>query len=143
VAAERYERALALSEAAFRPESPDLTPYLEKLGSVDYLREDLASGRAAFERCLAIQEQAFGPRSLEAAETPQLLGAALRLEGDREAGLELHRQALSIPRELLPVDDERVSEARASMIQTLKEFGRGEEAERFRTSPLPDSDPAS
>ena len=55
------ERALAIAEAVFGLDHPDVAIYVNNLGSVLRDLGDYAEAKAAFERALAICEAVFGP----------------------------------------------------------------------------------
>ena len=57
------ERALAIDEAVYGPEHPEVATAVNNLGGVLYAQGDLAGARASFERALAIWEAFDDPRA--------------------------------------------------------------------------------
>jgi tetratricopeptide (TPR) repeat protein len=57
----QIEQALAIDEAAFGPEHPDVATLLEALGHVALDEQHEADARASFERALAIRLATNGP----------------------------------------------------------------------------------
>lgn len=55
-----YEKALAIDEATFGPDHPDVATNVNNLGGVLRALGDLTGARAAYERALAIGEAPFG-----------------------------------------------------------------------------------
>ena len=56
-----YERALAIDEAAYGPNHPEVATDVNNLGFVLQDLGDLAGAKAHYERALAIDEAAYGP----------------------------------------------------------------------------------
>jgi tetratricopeptide (TPR) repeat protein len=72
------ERALAILEAAWGPDHPEVARTLTNLGIVLGQLGELGAARAAQERALAIEEAAYGPDHPEVALTLGNLGIVLR-----------------------------------------------------------------
>ncbi len=91
-----YERALAIDEAAFGPEHPDVARDVNNLGEV--LRElgDLAGARAAYRRALAIWEKQLGPEHPQVATAVNNLGGVLQDLGDLDGARAAFQRALAI-----------------------------------------------
>ncbi|MEW8496200.1 MAG: tetratricopeptide repeat protein, partial [Candidatus Thiodiazotropha taylori] len=79
-----FERALAIDEAAFGVDHPNVAIRVNNLGSVLKELGDLAGARTAFERALAINEAAFGTDHPKAASGVNNLGLVLKELGDLE-----------------------------------------------------------
>src|SRR5204862_648327 len=56
------ERALAISEAAYGSQAPQMAAALANFGSVLQQQSDLVNARRQYERALAIFEAAYGPQ---------------------------------------------------------------------------------
>jgi tetratricopeptide (TPR) repeat protein len=99
-----YERALAIDEAAFGPNHPDVAIDVNNLSLV--LRElgDLAGARANLERSLAISEVALGPNHLDIAIRLSNLGVVLQELGDLAGARANLERALPIDEEALGIN---------------------------------------
>jgi tetratricopeptide (TPR) repeat protein len=75
------ERALAIKEAAYEPDHPQVAVTLDNLGLVLAELGELPAARARLERALAIREAAYGPDHPEVARTLGNLGGVLRQLG--------------------------------------------------------------
>ena len=62
-----FERGLAISQAAYGPEHPEVGMALGNLGEVQFQLGERAEARASIERALAIFQAAYGPDHLEVA----------------------------------------------------------------------------
>ena len=71
------ERALAIEEAAYGPDHPDVAITLTHLGTVQGLMGELPTARATLERALAIKEAAYGP-TIPRSPSPSLTWAPSR-----------------------------------------------------------------
>ncbi|MDP3229743.1 MAG: FxSxx-COOH system tetratricopeptide repeat protein, partial [Acidovorax sp.] len=95
-ARQAYERALAIDEAAYGPNHPEVAIDVNNLGSVLQDLGDLAGAKAHFERALAIDEAAYGPNHPAVARDVNNLGSVLKDLGDL-AGAKAHfERALAI-----------------------------------------------
>ena len=77
-----YERALAIDEAAYGPDHPDVASTRNNLGLVLQDLGDLAGARPLYERALAINEAAYGPDHPDVAIDRNNLGVVLQDLGD-------------------------------------------------------------
>ena len=68
------ERALAIKEAAYAPDHPEVAKTLAWLGETQGRLGDHPAARATLERALAINEAAYGPDGPEVAEILLSLG---------------------------------------------------------------------
>ena len=91
-----FERALAIDEAAYGPDHPEVAIDVNNLGGVLRERGDLAGAAAAFERALAIDEAAYGPDHPEVAIRVNNLGGVLRARGDLAGAAAAFERALTI-----------------------------------------------
>ncbi|MEW8496198.1 MAG: tetratricopeptide repeat protein [Candidatus Thiodiazotropha taylori] len=95
-ARDAFKRALAIDEAAFGPNHPNVAADIHNIGYA--LRElgDQMGAREAFERALAIDETAFGPDHPNIAHHVSNLGMVLRDLGDLVGAREAFERALAI-----------------------------------------------
>ena len=91
-----YKRALAIAEAAFGPDHPQVATIVGNLGNVLRALGDLPGARAAFERALTIDEAAFGCKHPGVSRDLSNLGSLLRVLGDLEAARAALERALRI-----------------------------------------------
>jgi len=90
------ERALAIGEAVYGPEHPEVATAVNNLGSVLLAQIDLAAAKSCYERALTIWEKVHGPNHPDVATAVNNLGDVLRDLGDL-AGAKLHyERALTI-----------------------------------------------
>ena len=82
----RLERALAIDEAAYGPDHPDVGTGLNNLALVLQDQGDLAGARSRLERALAIDEAAYGPDHPDVATGLSNLAMVLRDLGDLAGG---------------------------------------------------------
>jgi tetratricopeptide (TPR) repeat protein len=90
------ERALALAEATFDSDHPNVASAVNNLGSVLKDLGDLGGARAAFERALAIDEAAFGPHYPNVARDVNNLGSVLKDLGDLGGARAAFERALAL-----------------------------------------------
>jgi len=75
------ERALAIQEKALGPDHADVSPSLNNLAILLYLRGDYAGAKPLYERALAIDEKALGPNHADI--VPSLNNLAVLLQTTR------------------------------------------------------------
>ena len=90
------ERALAIFEAAYGPNRPEVVAALGNLGIVLGWLGELAAARASLERALAIEEAAYGPDHPQVATTLGNLGIVQRDLGELAAACASLERALAI-----------------------------------------------
>jgi Tfp pilus assembly protein PilF len=88
------QRALAIKEAAYGPDHPEVAATLTNLGIVQRELGDLADARATQQRALAIFEAAYGPDHPEAAITLTNLGNVQRELGELDDARATYQRAL-------------------------------------------------
>ena len=91
-----HERALAIEEKVYGPESAKVACSLNNLGNVLYRLDDLVSARKSYERALVINEKIYGPYSGEVAQSLNNLAAVLGRLGDLASARKTHERALAI-----------------------------------------------
>jgi Tfp pilus assembly protein PilF/nucleoside phosphorylase len=91
-----FERALAIEEAAYGPDHPQVAIRVNNLGYVLQDQGDLAGAKSHYERALAIDEAAFGPDHPQVAIRVNNLGSVLRAQGDLAGAKSHFERALSI-----------------------------------------------
>jgi tetratricopeptide (TPR) repeat protein len=90
------ERALAIDEAAFGPDHPNVASAVNNLGLVLKDLGDLAGARAHYERALAIWERQLGPEHPQVATGVNNLGRVLHDLGDLDGARVALERALAI-----------------------------------------------
>jgi tetratricopeptide (TPR) repeat protein len=90
------ERALAIDEAAFGPDHPNVATGVNNLGHVLHDLGDLAGARDAFQRALGIDETTFGPDHPNVARDVNNLGFVLKDLGDLAGAQIAFQRALGI-----------------------------------------------
>jgi tetratricopeptide (TPR) repeat protein len=91
-----YERALAIDEAVYGPDHPNVATLVNNLGVVLQDLGELAGARAAYERALAIDEAVYGPDHPEVAGDVSNLGLVLRDMGEPREARAAYERALAI-----------------------------------------------
>ncbi len=95
-AKEMFERALAIGEAAYGPDHPQVAIYVNNLGNVLQDLGDLEGAKKMFKRALAIDEAAYGPDHPDVAIDVGNLGNVLQDLGDLEGAKKMFKRALAI-----------------------------------------------
>jgi tetratricopeptide (TPR) repeat protein len=90
------ERALAIAEAAYGPEHPEVGTRLNNLALVLRDLGDLAGARERFERALAIDLAAYGPEHPDVGTDLNNLALVLQDLGDLAGARERLERALAI-----------------------------------------------
>jgi tetratricopeptide (TPR) repeat protein len=118
-----FERALAIAEAAYGPDHPDVATNVGNLASV--LRElgDLAEARRGFERALSIAEAAYGPDHPTVAAGVNNLASVLRELGDLAGARRGFERALSIAEAAYGPDHPTVATCVSNLASVLRELG--------------------
>ena len=91
-----YERALAIDEAAFGPDHPNVAIRVNNLGWVLQNLGDYAEARVAYKRALAINEATLGTDHPDVATTVSNLGLVLKDLGDYAGAKAAFERALAI-----------------------------------------------
>ncbi len=104
-----FERAVAIDEAAFGADHPNVAIRINNLGSVLQDQGDLAGARTAYERALAIDEAAFGADHPKVAIRVNNLGGVLQAEGDLAGARAAFERALAIGETALGPDHPKVA----------------------------------
>jgi tetratricopeptide (TPR) repeat protein len=91
-----HQRALAIAEAAYGPDDPEVAVHVNNLGTVLQDLGDLAGAKACFERALGIDEAAYGPDDPKVAIDVNNLGGVLRAMGDLVGAMACFERALGI-----------------------------------------------
>jgi tetratricopeptide (TPR) repeat protein len=90
------ERALAIDEASYGPDHPEVATDLSTLALILWDLEDVAAARPLMERALAIENAAYGPSHPRVASRLSNLAMILRDLGDLRAAQPLMERALAI-----------------------------------------------
>ncbi|KAF5418653.1 MAG: Tetratricopeptide (TPR) repeat [Candidatus Methanocomedens sp.] len=91
-----HERALAIYEAEYGPDHPDVATNVNNLGLVLQALGDMEGAKKMFERALVICEAEYGPDHPQVAIYVNNLGLVLKAIGDMEAAKKMHERALAI-----------------------------------------------
>jgi tetratricopeptide (TPR) repeat protein len=91
-----FERALAIAEAVYGPEHPEVASITNNLGSALRQLGDLAGAKASFQRALRIDQAAYGPDDPEVATDIHNLGTVLHDLGDYASARASFQRALRI-----------------------------------------------
>ncbi len=89
-------RALAILEAVYGPDHPDLAPALTVLGAVQFDLGELPAARASLERALAVVEAVYGPDDPDLAGALTILGVIQLDLGELPAARATLERALAI-----------------------------------------------
>jgi len=95
-AKEMFKRALAIDEAAYGPDHPDVAIDVNNLGLVLQALGDMDGAKKMNERALAIDEAAYGPDHPQVAIRVNNLGIILKDLGDLEGAKKMNERALAI-----------------------------------------------
>jgi len=95
-AKEMHERALAIGEATYGPDHPQVAIYVNNLGLVLQALGDLEGAKKMYERALAIDEATYGPDHPQVAIYVNNLGLVLQALGDLEGAKKMYERALAI-----------------------------------------------
>jgi len=95
-AKEMHERALAIGEAAYGPDHPDVAIGVNNLGNVLQGLGDLEGAKKMYERALAIGEAAYDPDHPQVAIYVNNLGNVLQGLEDLEGAEKMYERALAI-----------------------------------------------
>jgi len=96
-----FERALAIDEAVFGPDHPEVARDLNNLGSVLRAMGDLARARPYLERALTIREKVLGGEHPHTANSLNNLGALLYRMGNMAGARPYYERALTIREKVL------------------------------------------
>jgi tetratricopeptide (TPR) repeat protein len=91
-----HERALAIYEAEYGPDHPDVATNVNNLGLVLQALGDMEGAKKMFERALAIDESTYGPDHPQVAIYVNNLGLVLKVLGNIEGAKKMHERALAI-----------------------------------------------
>ena len=91
-----HERALAIYEAEYGPDHPDVATNLNNLGLVLKALGDMEGAKKMFERALVIGEAAYGPDHPQVAIYVNNLGGVLQDIEDMEGAKKMFERALAI-----------------------------------------------
>jgi len=90
------QRAVAVAEAAYGPEHPEVATDVSNLGDVLHEMGDLDGARMCFERALGIDEAALGPEHPAVGIDVGNLGKVLRDLGELSMARQCHERAIAI-----------------------------------------------
>jgi tetratricopeptide (TPR) repeat protein len=124
-----FERALAIEEAAYGPDHPDVARSLNNLGNALRSLGELPEAHTHFQRALTIYEAAYGPDHPEVARTLGNLGPVLAELGElAEARAQLER-ALAIFETAYGPNHPQVANTLHSLGIVLRQLGKLPQAE--------------
>jgi tetratricopeptide (TPR) repeat protein len=137
------ERALAIFEAAYGPDHPEVARALTNLGIVLRHLGQLGAARAAQERVLAIFEAAYGPDDPQVARTLGNLGIVLRQLGQLDAARAAQERALTIFEAAYGPDHPEVARTLGDLANVLQGLGELDAARAARERALAIEEAAS
>jgi tetratricopeptide (TPR) repeat protein len=98
------EKSLAIDEATFGPNHPNVAIRLNNLGNVLLTQGDFAGAKALLERALTIDEAVYGSDHTDVATDLSNLGFVLQAQGDLTGAKALSERALTIDEAALGPD---------------------------------------
>ncbi len=119
-----FERALAITEAAYDPDHPTVATQLNNLGLALSDLGQPAAARPLFERALAITEAAYDPDHPEVATQLNNLGLALSDLGQPAAARPLFERALAITEAAYDPDHPTVATQLNNLGLALRDLGQ-------------------
>jgi tetratricopeptide (TPR) repeat protein len=122
-ARERFERALAIAEAAYGPDHPEVGTRLNNLAMVLRDLGDLAGAKERFERAQAIAEAAYGSDHPAVGTLLNNLATVLRDLGDLAGAKERFERALSIAEAAYGPDHPEVGTSLNNVAMVLQDLG--------------------
>jgi tetratricopeptide (TPR) repeat protein len=117
------ERALAIKEAAYEADHPQVAVTLDNLGLVLGELGELSAARARLERALAIRELAYGPQHPQLARTLTNLGNVLVELGKLPQAHAHHERALAIFEAAYGPDHPLVARTLTNLGVVLRQLG--------------------
>jgi tetratricopeptide (TPR) repeat protein len=104
-----FEQALAIAEATYGPDHPEVATIVNNLGSALRQLGDLPAAKASFQRALRIDEAVYGPEHPEVATDLHNLSSVLQDLGDYTAARAGFQRALAIDEATLGADHTSVA----------------------------------
>ncbi len=129
--------ALSIREEALRADHVEVTPALERLGTLRRDTGDYAQARKHFERSLAIRENALRPEHVEVARTLTELGRLHNMTGEYEEAVRPYERALLIGEKELGADHPQVAQSLSELSLLKRRTGDHEELEEPPEPPEP------
>ena len=129
-AKKNYERALAIGEAVYGPDHPDVAICVNNLGGVLKSLGDIEGAKKNYERALAIDEAVYGPDHPDVAIDVNNLGGVLRALGDIEGAKKNYERALAIGEAVYGPDHPTVAIRVNNLGSVLKALGDFEGAKK-------------
>jgi tetratricopeptide (TPR) repeat protein len=129
------QRALAIKEAVYGPEHPEVARTLTNLGSVQQQLGEFEAARVTQQRALAIQEAVYGPEHPDVSITLTNLGIVQQQLGKLDAAREDVERALAIFEQFLGLNHPTTRQARAH----LASLGADDETSQDAPAPEPSS----
>ncbi len=122
------ERALAAREAAFGPDSEELTPLLNDLGELLRSAGRYPEARRYYQRARAISERTLGPEHPDVSAIINNIGLSLWSEGKQAEAQQLIERSLALDEATFGRDHPRIGSSLISLGGLLQERGRPAEA---------------
>ncbi len=130
-AKEMFEQALAIDEAAYGPDHPDVAIDVNNLGLILKDLGDLEGAKKMFERSLAIDEAAYGPDHPQVAIYVSNLGLVLQDLGGLEDAKKMHERSLAIGEAVYGPDHPQVAIYVNNLSLVLQDLGDLEGAKKM------------
>ena len=117
------ERALAIGEAVYGPEHPEVAIRASNLATILKARGDLAGAEELTRRALAIGEAVYGPEHPQVAIYASNLATILQARGDLAGAEDLTRRALAIDEAVYGPEHPTVAISASNLGQILQDRG--------------------
>jgi len=105
------KKELALAEAAFGSDSPNVAKALDRLGEVYLAESNFPAAESVLERALGIQEKRLGPEHPDVARSLESMGNVVREEGHYDRAEPLFQRALKIREKALGAEHPDVAKS--------------------------------
>ncbi len=127
-ARERFERALALYEAALGPAHPTVANALSSLANLRKRAGDYDEAQRLHERALAIRENVLGPAHPDIGSSLSGLASVAWAKGDATRALELYERAVQVREAALGADHPDVAAGLVNTAGVLTSLGQHDRA---------------
>jgi len=130
-AKEMFEWALAIGEATYGPDHPNVAAGVNNLGNVLQDLGDMEGAKKMFERALAIDEATYGPDHPDVAISINNLGSVLKALRDMEGAKKMFERALAIGEAAYGPDYPQVATYVSNLGLVLHDLGDMENAKKM------------
>jgi tetratricopeptide (TPR) repeat protein len=130
-AKEMFKQALAIGEATYGPDHPNVAAGVNNLGNVLQDLGDMEGAKKMFERALAIDEATYGPDHPDVAISFNNLGSVLKALRDMEGAKKMYERALAIGESAYGPDHPQVAIYVSNLGLVLHDLGDMEGAKKM------------